>query len=185
MATGGELRDVGRANDFVHKFFSAQILPGDASLIGPHTDYIVQSIPPDVPAAKDDPAALSEGLRRCATILASILFQIVILRMYLQRSAADDAQIYFLTRSFNPDEWEKISADDPLYLAKQGTVTRHLTDPERGLQAPEESSGQNIPARWCKIQSCRCSHPCKIYPRHCIRPHGRGIYLAGHQFHWH
>ncbi|KAJ6579860.1 hypothetical protein B0H10DRAFT_2235559 [Mycena sp. CBHHK59/15] len=133
MVTGGELRDVGHANDFVHKFFSAQILPGDASLIGPHTDYVVQSIPPDVPAAKDDPATLSEGLRRRATILASILFQLVILRI------------------FNPDEWEKISADDPLYLAKQGTVTRHLTDPERVLQAPEESSGQNIPARWCKI----------------------------------
>ncbi|KAJ7702772.1 hypothetical protein B0H17DRAFT_1127713 [Mycena rosella] len=142
MATGGQLRDIDRANDFVRKFFSAQILPGDASLIDPHTNYV---------AIEDVPAALSEALRWRANILAPTLFQLVILRLYLRRSSADDPQIYFLTRTFTEREWNTISDDDPLYLAKKGRITRHMTDPELALQAAEESGGQNIPPRWCKI----------------------------------
>ncbi|KAJ6609110.1 hypothetical protein B0H10DRAFT_1954854 [Mycena sp. CBHHK59/15] len=41
MASGGELRDARRASNFGSMFYSAQILPGDASLIEPHTDYII------------------------------------------------------------------------------------------------------------------------------------------------
>ncbi|KAJ7476494.1 hypothetical protein FB451DRAFT_1557372 [Mycena latifolia] len=151
MANGGELKDIGRANDFVTKFYSADILPGDASLIEPHTDYVLRSIPPDIPATIDAPAALSEGLRRRATILASILFQLVILRIYLRRSSADDAQIYFLARSFDPKEHTKIFPDDPMYLAKTGKITRHLTEPKIVLQTAQESTDQRIPPRWCKI----------------------------------
>ncbi|KAJ7621669.1 hypothetical protein B0H17DRAFT_597531 [Mycena rosella] len=151
MATGGELRDIDRANDFVREFFSAQILPGDASLIDPHTNYVVRSVPPDIQAIEDVPAALSEALRRRATILAPSPFQLVIMRLYLRRSSADDPQIYFLARTFTEHEWNTISDNDPLYLAKKGRITRHMTDPELALQAAEESGGQNIPPRWCKI----------------------------------
>lgn len=151
MASGGELQEIGRANDFARKFFSAQVLPGDASLIEPHTNYVVESLPADILAIGDTPAAVSERLRRRATILAPLLFQLVILRMYLGRAATDDIQIYFLTRTFDKAELEKLSKNDPLYLAKKGMVIRHMTEPELVLQAAEDTAGQNMPARWCKI----------------------------------
>ncbi|KAJ7479205.1 hypothetical protein FB451DRAFT_1395791 [Mycena latifolia] len=93
----------------------------------------------------------SEGLCHQATSLAPILFQLLILRIYLRCSAADDAQIYFLTRSYESNERQNISADDPMYLPKIGKVTRHLMEPEVVIQAAQESTDQPIPPRGCKI----------------------------------
>ncbi|KAJ6572673.1 hypothetical protein B0H10DRAFT_1964338 [Mycena sp. CBHHK59/15] len=153
MASGGELRDARRASDFGSMFYSAQILPGDASLIEPHTDYIMQQILPDIPAdtEADTPTAVSETLRRRVTTLAPILFELLILRIYLCCSAADDLQIYWLTRSFDKDERKKLVADDPMYLAKTGYIHRYMTEPELALQAAQERTDQLIPPKWCKI----------------------------------
>ncbi|KAJ6607044.1 hypothetical protein B0H10DRAFT_1956579 [Mycena sp. CBHHK59/15] len=126
MASGGELRDARRASNFDSMFYSAQILPGDASLIEPHTDYIMRQILPDIPAdtEADTPTAVSETLRRRVTTLAPILFELLILRIYLRCSAADDLQIYWLTRSFDMDKRKKLVADDPMYFAKTGYIHR-------------------------------------------------------------
>ncbi|KAJ7474931.1 hypothetical protein FB451DRAFT_1174346 [Mycena latifolia] len=90
--------------------------------------------PLDILASDDFPAAVSEGLRRRTTTLAPILFQLVILCIYLRHSTADDAQIYFLTRTYGSNEYQNISADDPMYLAKIGKITRHLMEPEAGSE---------------------------------------------------
>ncbi|KAJ7886613.1 hypothetical protein B0H14DRAFT_2563291 [Mycena olivaceomarginata] len=114
------------------KFSSAAILAGDASLDESH---IAEVITECLPRTQE----VSESVRLRASILSSTLFQLVILRVYLGRSARDDIQIYFLARRFSPGEY--IAVDDPLAAAKGGIVVRHLTILETVLQVPETSAG--------------------------------------------
>ncbi|KAJ7196707.1 hypothetical protein GGX14DRAFT_574776 [Mycena pura] len=149
MASGKRHNEIGRANEFAENFYSTRILPRDASLIESHVEYIIQCIQPDIPAVPDTPAAVSEALLRRVATLAPILFQLIILRVYLHCTAADDLEIYWLTRDLG--KGEKVLADDSLYYAKTGRVIRHPTEPELALQAAQEFTGQTIPPKWCKI----------------------------------
>ncbi|KAJ7919991.1 hypothetical protein B0H13DRAFT_1868035 [Mycena leptocephala] len=85
---------------------------GSSSLIELHTEYVLQAIAPDIPASLTAPAALSEILRRRSTTLAQLLFQLVIVRIYLRCFVADDQEIYFLTRMWTKAEYERISGED-------------------------------------------------------------------------
>ncbi|KAJ6590742.1 hypothetical protein B0H10DRAFT_1961014 [Mycena sp. CBHHK59/15] len=115
--------------------------------------HLLRQILPNIPAdtEADTPTAVSETLRRRVTTLAPILFELLILRIYLCCSAADDLQIYWLTRSFDKNERKKLVADDPMYLAKTGYIHRYMTEPELALQAAQERTDQLIPPKWCKI----------------------------------
>jgi hypothetical protein len=90
----------------------------------------------------------------CANVLAAVLFHLVILRIYLRRSALDDLHIYFLACNFTSEELSSIATDDPFAVAKMGQVIRHLTIPETVLQVPEPFFGaQTTPRKWCKIKT--------------------------------
>ncbi|KAJ7708140.1 hypothetical protein B0H17DRAFT_1124917 [Mycena rosella] len=159
MENAGESNQVKHANNFVHQFDSAHILPGDASLIDPHTAFVVQSLPSDMAAPEDADGdfkgaagAVSVDLRRRATTLAPLLFQLIILGLYLRRTPADDPQIYFLARELTRKELQHLSVDDSFYAHKRGKIIHHMTVPEIVLQTPETSAkGENIPRNWCKI----------------------------------
>ncbi|KAF8160547.1 hypothetical protein K438DRAFT_1985649 [Mycena galopus ATCC 62051] len=157
MSSAGQLTQENHANDFARKFFEARILPGDASLIEPHTEHVVQQICFPLSGENMD-------LRRRVIVLAPLLFQLVILRIYLRRSPADDEQIYFLTRIFDKSELKKINNNDPLLGAKRGKVIRNKTVPEIVMNTPETSSSTNeiIPYRWCKmgIRISKAAAPC-------------------------
>ncbi|KAJ7130567.1 hypothetical protein C8R44DRAFT_906239 [Mycena epipterygia] len=113
MATPGELTVAKHTDHFVRKFHSTQILPGDASLIEPHTEYVMQFLSSEVDSVDNQPVLVSDRPRHRATTLAPLLFQLVVLRIYLRRSPSDDFQIYFLTCRFNKDEVKEISSADP------------------------------------------------------------------------
>ncbi|KAJ7688094.1 hypothetical protein B0H14DRAFT_3533549 [Mycena olivaceomarginata] len=145
--------DVGRpaaketrhADDFSRKFSSIRLLPGDASLIDVHTTHVLEAVTANVPES-------SEVFRQRAVNFASILFQLVVLRLYLRRPAQDDVRIYFLARKFTPKELQSVDEGDPLGRAKHGKVVRHLTVPEAVLQTPEDSSEEEpMPPRFCKM----------------------------------
>ncbi|KAF8125544.1 hypothetical protein K438DRAFT_2002028 [Mycena galopus ATCC 62051] len=136
MTSAGQLTQENHANDFARKFFEARILPGDASLIEPHTEHVVQQICFPLSGENMD-------LRRRVIVLAPLLFQLVILCIYLRRSPADDEQIYFLTRIFDKSELKKINANDPLLGAKRGKVIRKKTIPDIVMNTPETSSSTN------------------------------------------
>ncbi|KAJ7216099.1 hypothetical protein GGX14DRAFT_607331 [Mycena pura] len=72
MASGKRHNEIGRANEFAENFYSTRILPGDASPIESHVEYIIQCIQPDIPAVPDTPAAVSEALLRRVATLAPI-----------------------------------------------------------------------------------------------------------------
>ncbi|KAJ7207665.1 hypothetical protein C8J57DRAFT_1258053 [Mycena rebaudengoi] len=146
-------RPEAQANAFLEKF-SRNLLSGDASLIEPHADVVFKSLLPDVAATPGVPAALSTTLRLRATTFVALLFELVILRLYLNRSAAEDLAVYFLARKYTLQELRNISADDPFFLEKSGKVIRHLTDPERVLQAAEGAGTEQIPQLWCRIRTC-------------------------------
>ncbi|KAJ6569381.1 hypothetical protein B0H19DRAFT_1066129 [Mycena capillaripes] len=154
MKSAGELKQEKRASGFSHTFFNTRILPGDASLIEPHTEYVLKTIQLHVGLEGDgdhDADGLSMEMRRRVITLAPILFQLVIFRIYLGRSSTDDVQIYFLTRVFNKQELEEIAAGDPLSDAKRGKVVRNLTVPEIVLQSAETPSEDGMLYKWCKI----------------------------------
>ena len=104
MAGSEALKQEKHANDFAEKFFNARILPGDAFLIDPHTEHVSQVICSGMSPANDAFDGISMDMRRRVTLLAPLLFQLVILRIYLRRSSVDDEQIYFLTRTFSKAE---------------------------------------------------------------------------------
>ncbi|KAF8142739.1 hypothetical protein K438DRAFT_1784448 [Mycena galopus ATCC 62051] len=118
-------------------------LPGNSSKLGsfPGMRHLLPT-----QRRKHGPATSSD----CACAAA---FQLVILRIYLRRSPADDEQIYFLTRIFDKSELKKINTNDPLLGAKRGKVIRNKTVPEIVMNTPETSSSTNeiIPYRWCKM----------------------------------
>ncbi|KAJ7791820.1 hypothetical protein B0H13DRAFT_2394160 [Mycena leptocephala] len=165
MASAQELKAEKHANDFARKFFSAAILLGDASLIDPHTEYVLQALSAGILPVQEALEGrilpvqealegLPIDLRRRAIIIAPLLFQLATLRMYLRRTPADDEQIYYLTRSFDQAELQALHPDDPLAGAKRGKVIRNMTVPEIVLQAAESSiEAENIPRRWCHIST--------------------------------
>ncbi|KAJ6540544.1 hypothetical protein B0H19DRAFT_1067804 [Mycena capillaripes] len=106
---------------FSFKFGSGGILPGDASLIDEHSTHIVEAVVDSISQA-GSLEGFSELWRLRATILASVLLQLVILRIYLRRPSSDDIQIYFLARHFTAKEVQEISTDDPFAGAKKGMV---------------------------------------------------------------
>ncbi|KAF8128323.1 hypothetical protein K438DRAFT_2140741 [Mycena galopus ATCC 62051] len=144
MAEAGELKKSKHAADYLLRFGSVNILPGDNSLMEPHAEYVLQAISPD------DNSSETQRLR--ITTLVPLLLQFIILRFYLRRSSSDDEEIYFLARHFDKDKLKTISADDPLSWAKKGRLTRHLTLPETILQIAEgNSAAEYVPHRFCKI----------------------------------
>ncbi|KAJ7815698.1 hypothetical protein B0H14DRAFT_3475959 [Mycena olivaceomarginata] len=148
MLDAPQSKETRHADDFARTFSSMQILPGDASLINVHGTFVLGVVAAKIPESFE---GSPESFRQRAMVLASILFQLVILRLYLRRPNQDDVQIYFLARNFTRQELQNITADDPFAEAKRGKVTRHLTVPEAVLQAPEDSSGdQPIPLHFCK-----------------------------------
>ncbi|KAJ7916650.1 hypothetical protein B0H13DRAFT_1870985 [Mycena leptocephala] len=152
MASAQELKAEKHANDFARKFFSAAILLGDASLIDPHTEYVLQALSAGILPVQEAVEGCPIDLRRRAIIIAPLLFQLAILRMYLRRTPTDDEQIYYLTRSFDQAELQALHPDDPFAGAKRGKVIRNMTVPEIVLQAAESSiEAENIPRRWCHI----------------------------------
>ncbi|KAF8217443.1 hypothetical protein K438DRAFT_1952332 [Mycena galopus ATCC 62051] len=144
MAEAGELKQSKHAADYLLRFGSVNILPGDDSLMEPHAEYVLQAISPD------DNSSETQRLR--ITTLVPLLLQFIILRFYFRRSSSDDEEIYFLARHFDMDELKTISADDPLSWAKKGRLTRHLTLHETILQIAEgNSAAEYVPHRFCKI----------------------------------
>ncbi|KAF8185359.1 hypothetical protein K438DRAFT_1766002 [Mycena galopus ATCC 62051] len=144
MAEAGELKQSKHAADYILRFGSVNILPGDDSLMEPHAEYVLQAISPD------DNSSETQRLR--ITTLVPLLLQFIILRLYLRRSSSDDEEIYFLARHFDKDELKIISADDPLSWEKRGRLTRHLTLPETILHIAEgNSAAEYVPRRFCKI----------------------------------
>ncbi|KAJ7808385.1 hypothetical protein B0H14DRAFT_3482414 [Mycena olivaceomarginata] len=161
MAEAPQAKEVKHAEAFIRKFSSAAILAGDASL---YESHIAEVIAECLPCTQE----VSESVRLRASILSSTLFQLVILRVYLVRSARDDIQIYFLARRFSPGEY--IAADDPLAAAKGGDVIRHLTIPETVLQVPKTSAGlESMPREFCKIRTfIRKAAAARISPGFCL-----------------
>ncbi|KAJ7842638.1 hypothetical protein B0H14DRAFT_3456690 [Mycena olivaceomarginata] len=161
MAEAPQAKEVKHAEAFIRKFSSAAILAGDASL---YESHIAEVIAECLPRTQE----VSESVRLRASILSSTLFQLVILRVYLVRSARDDIQIYFLARRFSPGEY--IAADDPLAAAKGSIVIRHLTIPETVLQVPETSASlESMPREFCKIRTfIRKAAAARISPGFCL-----------------
>ncbi|KAJ7768047.1 hypothetical protein B0H14DRAFT_3895019 [Mycena olivaceomarginata] len=144
MLDAPQSKETRHADDFSRKFSSIRLLPGDASLIDVHTTHVLEAVTTNVPES-------SEVFRQRAVNFASILFQLVVLRLYLRRPAQDDVRIYFLARKFTPKELQSVDEGDPLGRAKHGKVVRHLTVPEAVLQTPEDSSEEEpMPPRFVK-----------------------------------
>ncbi|KAK7029240.1 hypothetical protein R3P38DRAFT_3516375 [Favolaschia claudopus] len=91
--------------------------------------------------------------RRWFQTVAPILFQLVILRIYLRRHPSDDVQIYFLSRFFTSEELRALSLEDPLGNAKAGNIVRNITTPELVLNTPEHKQpGRSISYDFTKMK---------------------------------
>ncbi|KAF7372302.1 hypothetical protein MVEN_00090400 [Mycena venus] len=179
MAEGPQLKRVKHAQKFVHRFSSIRLLPGDTSLIEPHVSHAHQAL---TASLLDDSSSVSESLHLRATVLSSILFQLVILRTYLHRSSQDDLQIYFLAYRFTPTELQNLSADDPFAAAKKGGVIRHSTVPEIVLQTPEnDHEGMPTPLRWCKMRTVLRKTAAARIPAGFVLA---TAYLNGQEYNW-
>ncbi|KAJ7873648.1 hypothetical protein B0H14DRAFT_2569664 [Mycena olivaceomarginata] len=138
MADAPELREAKHAERFAEKFQRAGILLGDVSLAEVHTAHVFEVVTASHRESTDD---FPESLRLRANFLAAVLFHLVILRIYLCRSALDDLQIYFLARHFTSEELSSVATDDPVAVAKMG-------------QVPEPFFGtQTTPRKWYKIKT--------------------------------
>ncbi|KAK6974108.1 hypothetical protein R3P38DRAFT_2432008, partial [Favolaschia claudopus] len=140
------------AETFADQFFDLRILPGDASFIEAPVQRVLNIIFPP----RDDPEFwqnVNLDLRRYLMTVTPILFQLVILRLYLRRPASDDLQIYFLSRYFTRKELIQLEHDDPYADAKEGSIVRNLTTPEIVLNTPENNqSGLVISYQFSKIR---------------------------------
>ncbi|KAK7012998.1 hypothetical protein R3P38DRAFT_3581609 [Favolaschia claudopus] len=137
------------ANGFAGRF-NIGILPGDASLIEPHIQELTSTLFPFDPDSKTPHTMKS---RRWFQTVAPILFQLVILRIYLRRHPSDDIQIYFLSRFFTSEELRALSLDDPLWNAKAGNIIRNITTPELVLNTPEHKQpGRSISYDFTKMK---------------------------------
>ncbi|KAJ6533704.1 hypothetical protein B0H19DRAFT_1324556 [Mycena capillaripes] len=142
MESAGKLTHEKHATDFARKFFDIPILPGDAALIEQQTEYVLEVLGSEIALGGGVADGLSmEMLRRVITI-APLLFQLVIFRIYLRRTLADDEHSYFLTRGFDKGELADIKDGDPLSDAKRGKVVRNLMVPETVLQSVENPFGE-------------------------------------------
>ncbi|KAJ7309484.1 hypothetical protein DFH08DRAFT_823424 [Mycena albidolilacea] len=101
MADAPELREAKHAERFAVRFQSAGILLGDASLAEVHAIHVFEVATASHRESTDDSP---ESLQLRANVPAAVLFHLVILRIYLRRSALDDLQIYFLARDFTSTE---------------------------------------------------------------------------------
>ncbi|KAJ7281007.1 hypothetical protein C8J57DRAFT_1501207 [Mycena rebaudengoi] len=127
----------------------------DASLIEPHAASVLQLVPRDIAATAEAPVTMSTTSRLRATTLTELLFNLVIQRAYLNRSSADDTQVYFLARKYSVKELHNTPSDTPFLVARAGKVIRYghtlLTVPEGALQAAEGAGNEQIPQMWCRI----------------------------------
>ncbi|KAK7051728.1 hypothetical protein R3P38DRAFT_3255060 [Favolaschia claudopus] len=138
-----------RANGFAGRF-NIGILPGDASLIEPHIQELTSTLFPFDPDSKTPHTMKS---RRWFQTVAPILFQLVILRIYLRRHPSDDIQIYFLSRFFTSEELRALPLDDLLWNAKAGNIIRNITTPELVLNTPEHKQpGRSISYDFTKMK---------------------------------
>ncbi|KAK7047011.1 hypothetical protein R3P38DRAFT_3423671 [Favolaschia claudopus] len=138
-----------RANGFAGRF-NIGILPGDASLIEPHIQELTSTLFPFDPDSKTPHTMKS---RRWFQTVGPILFQLVILRIYLRRHPSDDIQIYFLSRFFTSEELRALPLDDPLWNAKAGNIIRNITTPELVLNTPEHKQpGRSISYDFTKMK---------------------------------
>lgn len=124
--------------------FSLPILPADLSLVD------------------DIGSKIFTGLRkvnpRLGTLLltpATILLQLVVLRVYLQRPASDDIQIYHLSRNLDVTERHNLDDHDTNIDAKCGSISRNLSIPEQVLAAGQGVSDTRSalipPTMFCNI----------------------------------
>ena len=88
----------GILESFRNSCFSYDLLPGDASLSGEAAVHFSQTLPTDTMPGLD----MSRAWKNLPIV--HILFDLVVLRVYLGRPATDDAQIYYLARKYNEDE---------------------------------------------------------------------------------
>ncbi|KAJ7268152.1 hypothetical protein B0H12DRAFT_1229783 [Mycena haematopus] len=134
MSKAPELSQARHADAFASQF-SFGILPGDASLIEPHHTHVFETA---MKLASSGDSSESQRLR--TNVLASVLFSLVVLRIYLRRPPRDDIQVYFLALPFSKKQRFDI-LDESFAAAKMGKV-------------PESTSGfQNMPPNWCKIKT--------------------------------
>ncbi|KAF9568223.1 hypothetical protein CPC08DRAFT_757722 [Agrocybe pediades] len=125
-----EFDKICRFNDM----FDLDILPGDKSL----THSFISDLDIALRPFKD------EAIRRDAGMIAGVLFGIVIIRVYLGRTAQDDLQIFWLCRSFTREEKHAMFSDESteLYEAKCGEVIRPKFPEELALLSCVEPVGK-------------------------------------------
>ena len=106
--------------------FHLNILPGDLALIQGFALVLQRDLGPS------DFRFLNE--------VATLLFKVVTMRVYLGRNPCDDEQIFYLAYSPSDFGGKLISPpDDPLLEAKHGSIVRNLTIPERVLLGSKSS----------------------------------------------
>ncbi|KAF9555017.1 hypothetical protein CPC08DRAFT_766249 [Agrocybe pediades] len=108
--------------EFTHHF-RLNVLPGDGSLIDP----ILYRVNMEAIQNK----AKNQYTANHRTILATVLFKVVIMRVYLGRNPCDNDQIFFLSANLSLiSACDSQSPDDPLLASKLGTLVRNKTAPE-------------------------------------------------------
>jgi hypothetical protein len=105
--------------------FHLNVLPGDLSLIEGFGVLLRRDL------GQSDFDFLGE--------VATLLFKVVAMRVYLGRNPCDDEQVFYLAYNPSNDKRPIPLPDDPLSEAKRGSVVRHLTTPERVLVGSKSS----------------------------------------------
>ena len=151
---GWSKKHKGILESFKNTCFSYDILPGNACLSGEAAVFLSQNLPTDMMPGLDQSRA------RKNLPVVWILFDLVVLWVYLGRPATNDAQVYYLARKYSKEELDLLSDADVQSSPSSGYLQRHLSLPESALAA--SVLRLTFDSRWC-------SKICKLNMCHLFR----------------
>ncbi|KAE9401742.1 hypothetical protein BT96DRAFT_937764 [Gymnopus androsaceus JB14] len=121
-------------NSFRDECFDYDILPGDYSLSETACIILGHKI-------QQAPTQSIIGGLMPSIDVARVLLDLVVVRVYLNRTPEDDIEIYHLARKYKPSE----SKESCSSLASLGYLKRHLSVPESALAASQSSRDTRFP----------------------------------------